>query len=87
MVAEFRKRRDVIVNGLNEIPGFRCPVPAGAFYAFPNVTGTGMGSKELADSVVRRRRGVSGRRLFRRARGRLFALQLRELARKYSRSS
>jgi aspartate/methionine/tyrosine aminotransferase len=49
MVAEFRVRRDAIVKGLNEIPGFRCSVPAGAFYAFPNVTETGMSSKEIAD--------------------------------------
>jgi len=52
MVAEFRKRRDAIVAGLNSIPGFRCAVPAGAFYAFPNVTGTKMGSKELADLLL-----------------------------------
>jgi aspartate/methionine/tyrosine aminotransferase len=52
MVAEFRRRRDVICNGLNEVPGFRCPVPGGAFYAFPNVTGTGMSSKELADYLL-----------------------------------
>jgi aspartate/methionine/tyrosine aminotransferase len=52
MVAEFRRRRDVIWKGLNEIPGFRCALPAGAFYAFPNVTGTGMSSKELADLLL-----------------------------------
>ena len=52
MVAEFRRRRDIVVEGLNQIPGFRCPVPGGAFYAFPNVTGTGMGSKELADFLL-----------------------------------
>jgi aspartate/methionine/tyrosine aminotransferase len=52
MVAEFRRRRDVIVRGLNEIPGFRCRIPAGAFYAFPNVSGTGMPSKELADLLL-----------------------------------
>jgi aspartate/methionine/tyrosine aminotransferase len=52
MVAEFRKRRDVIVKGLNEIPGIRCTVPAGAFYAFPNVTGTGLPSKQLADMLL-----------------------------------
>ena len=52
MVAEFKRRRDAIVEGLNTIPGFRCPVPAGAFYAFPNVDGTGMGSKELADHLL-----------------------------------
>ena len=52
MVAEFKRRRDAIVKGLNTIPGFRCPVPAGAFYVFPNVEGTGMGSKELADHLL-----------------------------------
>ena len=35
MVAEFRRRRDAFVAGLNTLPGFRCPVPEGAFYAFP----------------------------------------------------
>jgi aspartate aminotransferase len=52
MVAEFRRRRDAICAGLNQIPGFRCPVPGGAFYAFPNVTGTGIDSKELADFLL-----------------------------------
>ena len=52
MVAEFRRRRDGIVKGLNEIPGFSCLVPSGAFYAFPNVTGTGMPSKALADLIL-----------------------------------
>jgi aspartate/methionine/tyrosine aminotransferase len=52
MVAEFRRRRDAIVKGLNEIPGFRCAVPDGAFYAFPNITGTGMSSRELADTLL-----------------------------------
>jgi len=52
MVAEFAKRRTAIVRGLNEIPGFRCLAPAGAFYAFPNVTGTGIRSKELADMLL-----------------------------------
>lgn len=52
MVAEFKRRRDAIVGGLNQIPGFRCFLPTGAFYAFPNVTGTGMGSKELADLLL-----------------------------------
>ncbi|MEO8597545.1 MAG: pyridoxal phosphate-dependent aminotransferase [Candidatus Solibacter sp.] len=52
MVAEFRARRDILVAGLNQIPGFRCPVPGGAFYAFPNVTGTGINSKELADLLL-----------------------------------
>jgi len=52
MVAEFKKRRDAMVQALNTVPGFRCTLPAGAFYAFPNVTGTGMSSKELADLLL-----------------------------------
>jgi aspartate/methionine/tyrosine aminotransferase len=52
MVAEFRRRRDALVAGLNQIPGFRCALPGGAFYAFANVTGTGMGSAELADYLL-----------------------------------
>jgi len=49
MVAEFRRRRDVIVAGLNAIPGITCRKPLGAFYVFPNITGTGMSSRECAD--------------------------------------
>jgi aspartate/methionine/tyrosine aminotransferase len=52
MAAEFRSRRDAICKGLNEIPGFRCPLPTGAFYAFVNVEGTGMSSKDLADYLL-----------------------------------
>src|SRR5438876_10702 len=52
MVAEFRQRRDAMVKGLNEIPGFRCSLPPGAFYAFPNISGTGMSSKELASFLL-----------------------------------
>lgn len=52
MVEEFRRRRDVIVNGLNSIPGIRCARPGGAFYAFPNVQGTGMSSSELAERIL-----------------------------------
>jgi aspartate/methionine/tyrosine aminotransferase len=52
MVAEFRRRRDAICAGLNRIPGFRCAVPGGAFYAFANVAGTGMDSKKLADFLL-----------------------------------
>jgi aspartate/methionine/tyrosine aminotransferase len=47
MVAEFRRRRDVIVAGLNEIPGVSCVEPQGAFYAFPNITGTGLSATTL----------------------------------------
>jgi len=52
MVAEFKKRRDAMVQALNTIPGFRCSLPAGAFYAFPNVTGTKIPSKDLADLLL-----------------------------------
>ena len=52
MVEEFRRRRDIMVEGLNAIPGFRCTVPAGAFYAFPNTSGTGLASRELADLLL-----------------------------------
>jgi aspartate/methionine/tyrosine aminotransferase len=52
MVAEFRRRRDAFCAGLNEIPGFRCALPGGAFYAFANTTGTGIPSKELADLLL-----------------------------------
>jgi aspartate/methionine/tyrosine aminotransferase len=52
MVAEFRARRDLVVEGLNRIPGVRCRMPAGAFYAFPNVSETGMNGSELADKLL-----------------------------------
>jgi aspartate aminotransferase len=52
MVAAFKERRDVIVSGLNEIAGIRCANPAGAFYVFPNVQGTGVPSKVLADHLL-----------------------------------
>jgi len=52
MRAEFQKRRDVMVAGLNKIKGFSCRVPHGAFYVFPNVTKTGWPSKKLADALL-----------------------------------
>jgi len=52
MVAEFKKRRDVIVKGLNALPGITCKTPSAAFYVFPNITGTGMKSKALADALL-----------------------------------
>jgi aspartate/methionine/tyrosine aminotransferase len=52
MVAEFKRRRDLIVDGFNRIPGFRCATPGGAFYAFPNVESTGVPSKELANRIL-----------------------------------
>ena len=54
MVEEFRKRRDAFCAALNTLPGFRCPIPGGAFYAFPNVQGTGWKSKELADALLQK---------------------------------
>lgn len=52
MVEEFRRRRDLIVGGLNEIPGFSCKMPDGAFYVFPNVQKLGLPSKKLADLLL-----------------------------------
>jgi aspartate aminotransferase len=52
MSAEFKHRRDVFVAGLNQIKGFSCRVPKGAFYAFPNITKTGWSSKKLADALL-----------------------------------
>jgi aspartate aminotransferase len=59
MVAEFKRRRDVIVDGMNKIPGFTCLKPHGAFYVFPNITGTGMNSRELATALLDKA-GVAG---------------------------
>ena len=53
MVAEFHRRRNAICAGLNQVPGFRCTVPGGAFYAFANVQGTGVSSKDLADYLLK----------------------------------
>jgi len=52
MCAEFKRRRDVFVAGLNKIKGFSCRVPKGAFYVFPNITKTGWKSKPLADALL-----------------------------------
>ena len=52
MVAEFRRRRDLIVAGLNAIDGISCTMPSGAFYAFPNIRGTGMTSRLIADYLL-----------------------------------
>jgi len=52
MVTEFQRRRDAIVDGLNALPGFVCQNPQGAFYVFPNITGTGTGSTELANLIL-----------------------------------
>ncbi len=52
MVAEFKRRRDIFVTGLREIPGIRCPLPGGAFYLFPNVSDLGLSSQEFADYLL-----------------------------------
>ena len=52
MVQAFDDRRRVIVPALNQIPGFRCVNPGGAFYAFPNISGTGMSARDLQDKLL-----------------------------------
>jgi aspartate/methionine/tyrosine aminotransferase len=52
MCAEFKKRRDVMVGGLNQIKGFSCRLPKGAFYVFPNIKETNWPSKKLADTLL-----------------------------------
>jgi aspartate/methionine/tyrosine aminotransferase len=52
MVLEFQKRRDVIVDGLNAIPGITCKRPKGAFYVFPNITRLGISSAEMAGYLL-----------------------------------
>jgi aspartate/methionine/tyrosine aminotransferase len=52
MVEEFDRRRSVIIDELNAIPGFRCVRPGGAFYAFPSIEGTGKGSRQLQDELL-----------------------------------
>src|SRR5207302_356939 len=52
MVAEFRRRRNLMVEGLNAIEGVHCSMPQGAFYVFPNIQGTGMKSREIADLLL-----------------------------------
>ncbi len=52
MVAEYQKRRDLIIAGLNQLPGVRCLCPKGAFYAFPNIKACGKSSGELAERIL-----------------------------------
>jgi aspartate aminotransferase len=52
MVKAFDTRRRVIVDELNSVPGFNCPEPGGAFYAFPNITGTNIGSMNLQNKLL-----------------------------------
>jgi len=54
MVEEFRRRREVIVSGLNKIKGITCKKPRGAFYSFPNVKSLGMESKKLSDFILQK---------------------------------
>ena len=52
MMTEFRQRRDMFIEGLNAIPGMRCAMPGGAFYAFPNIAQISRSSKEMADYLL-----------------------------------
>ena len=52
MVEEFRRRREVMIGGLNDIPGVKCPEPGGAFYAFPSIKGVGIPSQEFQDRLL-----------------------------------
>ena len=52
MVAEFDRRRKVVVEGLNKLPGVSCATPKGAFYAFPNIKRTGWKAKTLASALL-----------------------------------
>jgi aspartate/methionine/tyrosine aminotransferase len=52
MMAEFSERRDAVVDGLNAIPGVRCHRPAGAFYVFPNIEGTGWDERDLQQALL-----------------------------------
>lgn len=52
MMQEYKERRDILVSGLNMIPGFSCQTPGGAFYAFPNITGTGLTDEEVCEQLM-----------------------------------
>ncbi|MCL4518311.1 MAG: pyridoxal phosphate-dependent aminotransferase [Thaumarchaeota archaeon] len=52
MISAFAQRRRILVSGLNEFKGFKCSMPRGAFYAFPNIKGTGFSSKDLAMKII-----------------------------------
>lgn len=54
MTAAYRRRRDILVEGLNQIPGIQCFLSGGAFYAFPDITDTGLSSREFADYALER---------------------------------
>lgn len=52
MMSAYKKRRDLLVSGLNAIPGIQCHLPGGAFYAFPNISSFGLTSEEFADVML-----------------------------------
>jgi aspartate/methionine/tyrosine aminotransferase len=52
MMSEYKKRRDILVAGLNEVKGFTCQNPGGAFYVFPNITGTGLTDTEVCEQLM-----------------------------------
>lgn len=52
MMEEYKERRDMLVNGLNKIPGFKCLSPGGAFYVFPNITKTGLTSEDVCEQLL-----------------------------------
>jgi aspartate aminotransferase len=52
MMAEYRARRDILVDGLNSLPGVTCLRPGGAFYVFPNITGTGMSDEAFSTAML-----------------------------------
>lgn len=58
MMREYRARRDMLVEGLNALPGVTCAPPDGAFYAFPNITGTGMSSDTFVEAMLEKARVV-----------------------------
>ena len=53
LVADDRARRDLVVARLNQMPGVSCPVPQGTIYAFPDIRGTGLASREAAEAILR----------------------------------
>ena len=53
MLDAFRRRRKLIYEGINSVPGLRCNLPAGAFYSFPNIVDTGLDSRTYADYLLR----------------------------------
>ena len=52
MMGEYERRRDILVAGLNEVKGFSCQKPGGAFYVFPNITGTGLTDIEVCEQLM-----------------------------------